>query len=290
MVQCRFFVVDDDIAVRRMLEEIIQDSGLGVVAGSASCGQEARLALLSTAVDVVLVDLLLPDMDGVELVRLLSGSVRPSFVMISQVQAKVMVEAAYDAGIDFFMHKPINSREVRAVLTKVCETLALKRTVNSIYRSMAELGVSRATQSVEVTDKTRLRIRALLQDLGIGAELGARDLEDAALFIARGQTRDTCSVKYLLPHVAGDSPAAQKAAEQRMRRAVQVAMRHLAALGLEDYAHPRFENYAATFFDFAEVRREMRHVENSAPYGGKISLKRFLNALVHAAERATSQS
>jgi len=284
-VQYRFFVVDDDFAVRRMLQEIIQDSGLGVVAGSAGSGQEARLALLSTAVDVVLVDLLLPDMDGIELVRLLSGAVSPSFVMISQVQAKVMVEAAYEAGIDFFIHKPINSREVRAVLTKVCETLALKRTVSSIYRSMAELGVSTSQPSADVADKTRLKIRALLHDLGIGAESGARDLEDAALFIARARTRDTLSMKDLLLHIAGDSLTAQKAAEQRMRRAVQSALRHLAALGLEDYAHPRFENYAATFFDFAEVRREMRHVEHSAPYGGKISLKRFLNALAHAAER-----
>jgi len=84
-------------------------------------------------------------------------------------------------------------------------------------------------------------------------------------------------------HIAGDSLTAQKAAEQRMRRAVQSALRHLVALGLEDYAHPRFEKYAATFFDFAEVRCEMRRVENNGPYGGKISLKRFVNALAHEA-------
>ncbi|MDP3487272.1 MAG: DNA-binding domain-containing protein, partial [Bacillota bacterium] len=71
-------------------------------------------------------------------------------------------------------------------------------------------------------------------------------------------------------------------AEQRMRRAVQTALRHLAALGLEDYASPRFESYAATFFDFTEVRREMRFVEGGGEYGGKISLKRFLSALVHS--------
>lgn len=282
-MQYRFFVVDDDIAVRRMLQEVIQDSGLGTLIGSASCGNEARQALLATAVDVVLVDLLLPDMDGIELVRLLSGTLPASYVMISQVQAKVMVEAAYEAGIDFFIHKPINSREVRAVLAKVCETLALKRTVSNIYRSVAEIGVSTTPEPSTLTDKTTLRIRTLLRDLGIGGEAGARDLEDAALFIVCGQSRDAVSVKDLLLHIAGDSLTAQKAAEQRMRRAVQSALRHLVALGLEDYAHPRFEKYAATFFDFAEVRCEMRRVENNGPYGGKISLKRFVNALAHEA-------
>ena len=130
-----------------------------------------------------------------------------------------------------------------------------------------------------------MKVRAMLHDLGIGSELGSRDLEEAALHVIRSSAKDMISVKDLLMHIAGESVSAQKATEQRMRRAVQTALRHLAALGLEDYTHPRFENFAATFFDFAEVRREMRHVESDAPYGGKISLKRFLVALAHEATK-----
>lgn len=280
-MQHRFYVIDDDIAVRRMLQEIIRDSELGMLVGEAGRGDEALSFLSTCPADVVLVDLLLPDMDGIEVVRSLKSRCCASFVMISQVQAKAMVGEAYEAGIEFFIHKPINSREVKAVLSKVCESLRLRLTVNSIYRSVSELAASPVQAQVTQAEKTRQKARALLHDMGIGGESGARDLEEAALFIAQGNPNEPFSVKELLVHLAGKSSPSQKAAEQRMRRAVQSALRHLASLGLEDYTNPRFESYAATFFDFAEVRREMRCLESDGEQGGKISLKRFLAALAH---------
>ncbi|MDP3058117.1 MAG: response regulator, partial [bacterium] len=65
----RFFVVDDDVAVRRMLGSIIQQAKLGVVVGESGLAEEALLAICEKIADVVLVDLLLPDMDGIELIR-----------------------------------------------------------------------------------------------------------------------------------------------------------------------------------------------------------------------------
>lgn len=277
----RFYVVDDDIAVRRMLQEIVTDSGLGTIVGESGRGDEAIEGVTSTSVDVVLVDLLLPDMDGIDLVRTLKARSRASFVMISQVQAKVMVGEAYDAGVEFFIHKPINSVEVKAVLGRVCESIRLRLAVDHIYRSVAELAVS--PQQVTPGRDTRYKVKSVLHDIGIGGESGAKDLEDAALFVAQSREGEAFSVKDLLVHLAGKSAPSQKAAEQRMRRAVQTALRRLAALGVEDYANPRFECYAATFFDFAEVRREMRYMEGSSGQSGKISLKRFLSALVHQA-------
>ena len=279
----RFFVVDDDIGVRRMLQEIIRESGLGVVVGESGRGDEAVDMLGNCPADVVLVDLLLPDMDGIGLVRSLKAKCKASCVMISQVQAKAMVGEAYDAGVEFFIQKPINSIEVKAVLGKVCESLRLRLAVDHIYRSVAELAASPVQPPVPRTENIRNRVRAVLHDMGIGGESGSKDLEEAALFVAATPQGEMFSVKDLLVHLAGKSSSSQKAAEQRMRRAVQTALRHLAALGLEDYANPRFESYAATFFDFAEVRREMRAIEGGGGYGGKISLKRFLSALVHNA-------
>ncbi|KAF0195225.1 MAG: two-component system response regulator YcbB [Bacillota bacterium] len=277
----RFFIVDDDIAVRRMLQDVIRESGLGVILGESGRGDEASDMLSNCPVDVVLVDLLLPDMDGIALVRSLKVKCKASFVMISQVQAKAMVSEAYDAGVEFFIQKPINSVEVKAVLGRVCESLRLRLAVDHIYRSVADLAASPAQVLTGRTEKTRHKVRVVLHDMGIGGESGSRYLEEAALFVADAPQGELFSVKELLVHLAGNSALSQKAAEQRMRRAVQTALRHLAALGLEDYASPRFENYAATFFDFTEVRREMRFLEGGGEYGGKISLKRFLSALVH---------
>jgi two-component system response regulator YcbB len=277
-VKNRFYIVDDDPAVRRMLASIITEMGL--VVGESGSAREALAELDNCAVDVVVVDLLMPDMDGIELVRRLRPVCEAAFVMISQVQAKEMVGEAYGAGIEFFIHKPINSVEVRTVLARVCETQRLKSAVSHIFRSVSE--VAGVTQSSEGhTQHVGQRIRSILHEIGIGGETGAKDLESAAVFLIQTDQGNTFSLKDLLTHLAGADPAAQKAAEQRMRRALQSALRHLAALGLEDYGNPRFEAYAALFFDFSEVRTEMRYLQGLSGHNGKVSLKRFLSALAH---------
>ena len=275
----RFFIVDDDSAVRRMLSGIVSE--MGTVVGDTGSAQEALTELLKASVDVVLVDLLMPDMDGIELVRRLKPHITAEFVMISQVQAKEMIGEAYGVGVHFFIHKPINLVEVKAVLEKVCEVQRLRSAVDHIFKSVSELTGVTAGGKHDLADKVQQRLRALLFEVGIGGEAGAKDLEEAVLFLVQSDQGNTFALKDLLLHLAGVDIAAQKAAEQRMRRAVQSALRHLAALGLEDYGNARFEGYAANFFDFAEVRIEMRYLQGQSPYGGKISLKRFLSALVH---------
>lgn len=61
-----FCIVDDDASARRMLQHIIEDSGLGEVVGTAECGQEGVALILSETPDIVLMDLLMPDQDGIE--------------------------------------------------------------------------------------------------------------------------------------------------------------------------------------------------------------------------------
>ena len=281
MMKYLFYIIDDDIAIRHMLRAFVYEGQLGEVVGEAERGDTALQFLATTPVDIILVDLLLPDMDGITIVRSVKAKGDSACVMISEVHAKDMVGEAYEAGIEFFIHKPLNSREVQAVLGKVSETLRLKRAVGNIYRSVSEIANVDRSLPMSRTDRARAKMRGVLHDMGIGGDSGARDLEEAALVIANCQVGEIFSMKDLLSGLAGESQASQKAAEQRMRRAISAALRHLAALGLEDYSNPRFESYAATFFDFNEVRREMRSLEGEETYGGKVSLKGFLSALAH---------
>lgn len=280
----RFYIVDDDPAVRRMLSSILSD--LGNVVGESSTAKDALSVLANCQVDVVLVDLLMPDMDGIELVRRLKPVCSAAFVMISQVQAKEMVGEAYRAGVEFFINKPINSIEVRSVLERVCEVQRLKSAVSHIYKSVSEVTGS-SVQRVDTPEyQVQQIVRTTLYEVGIGGEAGAKDLEEGACYLLDSDQSNSFSLKDLLMHVAGKELSAQKAAEQRMRRAAQNSLRHLAALGLEDYGNAKFESLAGTFFDFAEVRTEMRFLEGLSPHGGKISLKRFLSALAHQAVKA----
>ena len=113
----RLYLIDDDPAVRNVLQMILENSGRAEVAGCAENAAEALEDLPHVQADLVLVDLLMPGMDGIEFVRQARRRFPGlHFVMLSQVSSKDMVAEAYDAGVDFFISKPLFCVEVLSVL------------------------------------------------------------------------------------------------------------------------------------------------------------------------------
>ena len=118
----RYYIVDDEIGVVKTLENIIQKRLGGTVDGYETNPAEARREILQIKPDVLLVDFLMTEMDGVTLVKQLRGQLpQTSFIMLSKVSDKSMVEQAYQAGIEFFISKPINLVEIESVLKNVEE-------------------------------------------------------------------------------------------------------------------------------------------------------------------------
>lgn len=138
-------IVDDDVVSRSMLHDIIESCGIGELAGMAEGGIEGARMIMDLRPDVVLIDLLMPDQDGIETVaKLKHGGYTGKFIMISQVENKEMVGAAYQNGIEFFIHKPINRVEVEHVLSKVNDQWKYERYVLEIKQSMARLNLAEA--------------------------------------------------------------------------------------------------------------------------------------------------
>lgn len=116
----RIYIAEDDPSVIGVLEDILESSALGRVCGASEEGAPDPERIMALDPDLVLVDLLMPGRDGIQLVRELKelGS-RAKFVMISQVSAKELIAKAYQAGVEFFIQKPINLIEVRQVVGNV---------------------------------------------------------------------------------------------------------------------------------------------------------------------------
>ena len=64
--------------------------------------------------------------------------------MISQVVNKEMVAEAYEKGIEFFIHKPINKVEVQMVLRKTEEQYRLKNSIQAIRQSLTNFEITRS--------------------------------------------------------------------------------------------------------------------------------------------------
>ena len=103
------FVVDDDINIGNMLEELLSKEGYRVT--RAYSGTEALLVLSSVHPDLVLLDLMLPGLDGKELLPRLNGI--PVIVVSAKVGVEDKVELLLGGAADY-VTKPFDTKELLA--------------------------------------------------------------------------------------------------------------------------------------------------------------------------------
>lgn len=300
----RFFIVDDSPAIRAMLANIIEDQDFGTVVGEAEDGSEVYTDILKAKdIDILLIDLLMPNRDGLETIREISPSFTGKIIMISQVESKELIGEAYGLGIDYYITKPLNKLEVSNVIKKVCENLLLKKSLMDIQRSLnmipgfkTNINTNKSTHSIVSAGKD------ILFELGIISESGNKDLLDLLSILYEYEQNGMKEIpplkdlfegimkkRFGLNASAVDIRREVKAGEQRVRRALQQALEHLASLGLTDYSNPKFEHYSSSFFDYSQVRMKMLEIEGkteSCVIPPRSNIKKFLQALYMEARKS----
>ena len=275
----RIYIIEDDTSVISVLEDIVEGNSLGTICGDSGGGAADLHQIMALAPDLILVDLLMPQKDGIQIVRELKEmGCRAKYIMISQVSKKELVAKAYLAGVDFFISKPINLIEVRQVIRNVSQQLENERNLHMIQSVFAERQLAPTTE--QKRERQRRRLQTVLSQLGMAGEKGAKDiLELCLLLLDQNQQVSQVGMGALCAQLS-ESP---KTMEQRARRAVERGLTHLASLGVEDYDNEIFTQYASRLFPFQEVRAEMAYLQGKGPKG-KANLKRFLDGLLVLAE------
>lgn len=271
-----FYIVDDDPAIPMMLRRILEQDSANSVVGTAATAPQAMADMMRLDVDIVLVDLLMPGMSGTELVgkmKALHPELR--FIMISQVKDADLRAEAYQAGIEFFIDKPINLIEVKTVVEKVAQSVQMAAKLNDI-QSLIGGGIT-PTPTVDPHQEQKEKILSILRFLGITSEAGSADI----LAITQ------IMIDYQLSFREIDFNAAyhiddreKKIVFQRVRRAIKTGLTNLAHLCLDDMGDEIVVEYANTLYEYKNVRSEMLYLEGERSTRGKTSLKRFFDGLV----------
>lgn len=128
----RLVVIDDEPQIRRLLQLALEGHGYPVV--EAVNGREGVLAVAQNRPDAVVLDLLLPDMSGVEVIRRIrEWSEVPILVLSALGQEKEKV-SALDAGADDYLTKPFGIEELLARI-RVMLRRALRPAETPLFRS-----------------------------------------------------------------------------------------------------------------------------------------------------------
>ena len=278
----RYYIVDDEIGIVKTLENIIESRHLGEVIGYQTCPEKALAEITMMKPDIVLADLLMEGMDGISLVEQLTAAVNHlNVVMISRVTDKAMVEQAYRAGVDFFIHKPVNLIEVEKVLHNVMERVKMNQLVQSI-RGMVDAQEQNPSRTVlapalSEVDHSLKEIQSFLGMLGMAGEKGTADILQICRYLL---DRDESYSRDALTRAAREKDELPRNMEQRIRRAIKKGLTNVASLGLDDYANEVFQVYANYVFDFRSIKEEMEYMKGRRAGSGRVSITKFVDGLL----------
>ncbi len=113
----KVLVVDDEIAIQRFLRVAL--NGQGFIVSEASTGQSAMQAIALSRPDLVILDLGLPDMDGIEVTRRIREWSTVPIIILSVREQEDDKIAALDAGADDYLTKPFGMGELLARIRTV---------------------------------------------------------------------------------------------------------------------------------------------------------------------------
>jgi two-component system, OmpR family, KDP operon response regulator KdpE len=145
----RVLVVDDERSIRRFLKTALE--GQFIIFEAAS-GEEALQAVLADRPDVIILDLGLPDMDGIDVTRRLREWTQTPIIIVSVREQEQEKIAALDAGADDYLTKPFGVGELIARLRTV-----LRRTIQTDSEPVFQTGslsVDLTQREVQVNNQT----------------------------------------------------------------------------------------------------------------------------------------
>ncbi len=129
-------VIEDDDEIRSVLRAVLELEGYRVM--EAATGARGLTELQSHRPDLAIVDLGLPDCDGVEVIRKARSWSRIPIVVLSARTQEEQIVAALEAGADDYVTKPFGTRELAARLR-----VALRHGVRSPEGDSAQIGLGR---------------------------------------------------------------------------------------------------------------------------------------------------
>ncbi len=185
----KVLVVDDEANQRMALASMLK--GWGFETETAANGVEALAKIQSFAPHVMITDMMMPEMDGKELLRRIRKGYRtepPAIVLTAFGSPEIAISTVHDLGAFWFLEKPLHPPSLRALLERAMTQSALENRSEVLERQLAQSGMLGALvgksesmqevfhliRQVAPTSATVL----ITGESGTGKELAARAVHD----------------------------------------------------------------------------------------------------------------
>ena len=211
-------IADDNQRILDMLDDIIQtDKELDLV-GKAKYGEEMCQIIKDRQPDVVLLDLIMPKMDGLTVMEQVNKQEfvdkRPYFIVLTAVGQEKITEDAFNKGANYYIMKPFNNRMLLERIKFV------RKMTHGTERRPEEL----VTGQTPGGENLENRVTNMLHEIGIPAHIkGYHYLRDAIMMAVEDMDVLNAITKILYPTVAKKYQTTSSRVERAIRHAIEVA-------------------------------------------------------------------
>lgn len=211
-------IADDNERMLDMLETIIGTDKTLHIVGKAKNGEEAYKIIKEKMPDVVLLDLIMPKMDGLTVMDYVhhdkSLKKQPNFIVVSAVGQEKITEDAFNRGANYYILKPFNN-EILLNQIKNVRKVELK----------TEIKKEPQTKDIQKYQKDlETRVTDMLHEMGIPAHIkGYHYLRDAIMMAVDDMDVLNAITKILYPTVAKKYQTTSSRVERAIRHAIEVA-------------------------------------------------------------------
>lgn len=214
-------IADDNERMLRLLGDIIgSDEELNVI-GTAKDGEEAYNVIKTKEPDVVLLDIVMPKLDGLGVLdrvnRDKSIKKHPTFIMISAIGQEKITEDAFSLGADYYIMKPFDNDMVINRIKRV------KANVNNHNQEFRKVN---AYEKAEDFGERNLEadVTEIIHEIGVPAHIkGYQYLRDAIVMSVGDMDMLNSITKVLYPTIAKKYQTTSSRVERAIRHAIEVA-------------------------------------------------------------------
>ncbi len=212
-------IADDNERILELLDEIISSDRELRLVGKANNGEEMCGIIKEKEPDVVLLDLIMPKMDGLSVMDYVNHDrtlkKHPNFIVVTAVGQERITEDAFNKGAHYYVMKPFNNDVIISYIKS-----AQKNKIKMAPRSSDGRTASENIQELSLEN----RVTDMIHEIGIPAHIkGYHYLRDAIIMAVEDMDVLNAVTKILYPTVAKMHQTTASRVERAIRHAIEVA-------------------------------------------------------------------
>ena len=214
-------IADDNERLVQLLDEIVtSDDDLQVV-GTAKDGEEAYDMIKRKQPDGVLLDIVMPKLDGLALLEKVKKDKtikkHPSFIIVSAVGQDKITEDAFNLGVDYYIMKPFDND---MIISRIKNTRIIRNQSNTHSKKVDAY----EKRTEEKQHDLESDVTSIIHEIGVPAHIkGYQYLREAIIMSVNDLDMLNSITKILYPTIAKKYQTTSSRVERAIRHAIEVA-------------------------------------------------------------------